>query len=66
MVDVISEVSGLELEGWVAVGFEGFLGLMEELGSLEIDLPTHDAKRQQLGELPGRLPGAHSAVWRCA
>jgi LCP family protein required for cell wall assembly len=39
MVEVISEVSGLELEGWVAVGFEGFLGLMEELGSLEIDLP---------------------------
>jgi LCP family protein required for cell wall assembly len=40
MVEVITEVSGIQPEGWVAVGFEGFLGLMEELGSLEIDLPT--------------------------
>jgi LCP family protein required for cell wall assembly len=40
MVEVIEEVSGIEMEGWVAVGFEGFLDLMKELGPLEIDLPT--------------------------
>ncbi len=40
MMEVITEVSGLEAEGWVAVGFEGFLGLMKELGRLQIDLPT--------------------------
>jgi LCP family protein required for cell wall assembly len=39
MVEVIEEITGIDMEGWVAVGFEGFLGLMEELGSLEIDLP---------------------------
>ncbi len=40
MQEIIEDLTSLELEGWVAVGFEGFLGLMEELGSLEIDLPT--------------------------
>ena len=39
MVEVINEITGIGIEGWVAVGFEGFLGLMDELGSLEIDLP---------------------------
>ncbi len=39
IVEAIEEVSSLELEGWVAVGFEGFLGLLKELGSLQIDLP---------------------------
>lgn len=40
IMEVIEEIAGIDIEGWVAVGFEGFLGLMEELGSLEIDLPT--------------------------
>ncbi len=40
MMEVIHEISGLDLEGWVAVGFEGFLGLMDALGPLDIDLPS--------------------------
>jgi len=40
LVEVVEEITAIDIEGWVAVGFEGFLGLMEELGSLEIDLPT--------------------------
>lgn len=39
ILEVIEEVTAIDIEGWVAVGFEGFLGLMEELDSLEIDLP---------------------------
>jgi LCP family protein required for cell wall assembly len=39
MVEVIEEITSLEMDGWVAVGFEGFLGLIGELGSLQIDLP---------------------------
>ncbi len=40
MVEVIEEMTALDMEGYAAVGFEGFLGLMEELGPLRIDLPT--------------------------
>ncbi len=39
MVDLIEDITSLDLEGYVIVGFRGFLGLMEELGPLEIDLP---------------------------
>jgi polyisoprenyl-teichoic acid--peptidoglycan teichoic acid transferase len=39
ILEVIEEVTAIDIEGWVAVGFEGFLELMDELGSLEIDLP---------------------------
>jgi anionic cell wall polymer biosynthesis LytR-Cps2A-Psr (LCP) family protein len=40
MQQILEETTGLDLEGWVAVGFEGFLGLMGDLGNLEITLPT--------------------------
>ncbi len=40
MVDVVSDLTGLEFEGYAAVGFEGFIDLMSALGDLEIDLPT--------------------------
>lgn len=40
MLDIIGATSGINLEGYVAVGFEGFLGLMEDLGDLAIDLPV--------------------------
>ncbi len=39
MVDLVGDLSGLEFDGYVLVGFAGFLGLMEELGGLTIDLP---------------------------
>jgi anionic cell wall polymer biosynthesis LytR-Cps2A-Psr (LCP) family protein len=40
MLQILEETTGLQLEGWVAVGFEGFLGLIGDLGNLEITLPT--------------------------
>ena len=40
ILEVIEEITSIDVEGWVAVGFEGFLSLMKELGSLEIDLPS--------------------------
>ncbi len=40
MMEILEDTTGIDLEGYVAVGFEGFLGLMTDFGDLEIDLPT--------------------------
>lgn len=39
MLDIVGGLSGLEFEGYAAVGFEGFIDLFQALGDLEIDLP---------------------------
>ena len=39
MVEVMEDTTGVQLEGWVAVGFEGFLELMRSFGNLAIHLP---------------------------
>lgn len=40
MLEKVTELSGLPVEGYVVTGFSGFLGLIETLGSLTVDLPT--------------------------
>jgi len=40
MVEVIEDMSDLDIEGYAAVGFEGFLDLFRALGDLSIDLPN--------------------------
>ncbi len=39
MLEKVTEMSSLPIEGYVVTGFSGFLGLIETLGSLTVDLP---------------------------
>jgi anionic cell wall polymer biosynthesis LytR-Cps2A-Psr (LCP) family protein len=40
MLETITELTQLEIEGYFVTGFLGFTNLMEELGGLFIDLPS--------------------------
>ncbi len=40
MLETITELTQLEIEGYFVTGFLGFTNLIEALGGLEIDLPT--------------------------
>ena len=40
MLETITGLTQLEIEGYFVTGFEGFLALIDELGGLAIDLPT--------------------------
>jgi LCP family protein required for cell wall assembly len=40
MLETITNMTQLEIEGYFVTGFEGFIALIDELGGLLIDLPT--------------------------
>lgn len=40
MLDSVTELTDLEIEGYLVTGFKGFTALMTELGGLYIDLPS--------------------------
>ncbi|MBT8198278.1 MAG: LCP family protein, partial [Acidimicrobiia bacterium] len=40
MLDTMLSVSGLPLEGYIVTGFAGFEGLIDDFGSVTIDLPS--------------------------
>ena len=40
MLESVTELTNLEIEGYLVTGFKGFTALMTELGGLYIDLPS--------------------------
>jgi LCP family protein required for cell wall assembly len=44
-LQALSEASGIVFDGYLLTGFEGFTGLIEVLGGLEIDVPVDLADR---------------------
>lgn len=44
-MQALSDASGIEFDGYLITGFEGFLGLIEVLGGLDIDVPIDLADR---------------------
>jgi hypothetical protein len=40
MVDLVEDLTDLDIDSYTLVGFDGFRGLVGELGTFEIDLPT--------------------------
>lgn len=55
MLEKVTEMSSLPVEGYVVTGFSGFLGLMAVLGDLIIDLPTKMRSGNNWADFPAGL-----------
>jgi LCP family protein required for cell wall assembly len=40
MAEVLSEVTGLEIEHWISIDFEGFRGMVDAVGGVTVDNPV--------------------------
>ncbi len=66
MLDVVRELSGLELEGYVITGFLGFEQLVNEFGGVEVDVPFSMAEPKSGAYLSAglqRLWGANALAF---
>jgi polyisoprenyl-teichoic acid--peptidoglycan teichoic acid transferase len=55
MADVLSEVTGLEIEHWLSIDFTGFREMVDAVGGVTIDNPvafkyTHNAEQHRAGK----------------
>lgn len=65
-VEAISRVSGIDVDGYVVTGFEGFREIVDEIGPLDFDAPEALDSHLDGGQIPegrSRLSGREALAW---